>query len=63
MRKIAFASIEIVYDFDTEEEAKQFISYNANKKWWWVSKEPYPQGNGVWTVTVRKPYKDYNPGW
>ena len=63
MRKVVFASIEFDYDFDTKEEAEKYIRDNANMGWYWESKEPYKQGNGMWSVRVRKPYKDYNPGW
>lgn len=63
MHNVVFASIEFDYDFDTEDEAKAFVLKNMDKKWWWDSREPQLQRNGKWSLRVRKPYKDYNPGW
>lgn len=64
MARIAFASIELVYDFDSEEEAKNFVTMNQGKGFYFEGEpKPLDTKDGTWTITVRKPYKDYNPGW
>ena len=64
MKKVAFAHVEYVYDFDTKEEADRFIKEAPKgwNGWYFVTKEPEDNGD-VWTVVVKKPYKNYNPGW
>lgn len=62
MKTIAFAWTTFWYDFDTEEEAREYYKENCWGKGWQV-KEPYDNGNGKWTVVVEKPYGAYNPGW
>lgn len=64
MRRVAFASIEFVIDFDTEEEARKYYIKNQGKGWWFDG-EPkcLDDAEGSWSITVRKPYKKYNPGW
>lgn len=65
MIRTAFASIEFVYDFDTYEESKRFINNNQGKGWFFMDKEPMPLDTekSGYTLTVRKPYKSFNPGW
>lgn len=64
MKRLAFASIEFVYDFDTEEEAKRFVVSNQGKGWYFDGEpKPLDDADGTYTLTVRKPYKNYNPGW
>ena len=65
MRKVIFASIEYVCDFDTKEEAEAFMVKNARKGWWWDTKEPYlnKAAGNKWTVVYRTPHRNYNPGW
>lgn len=62
MKRTVFASIEFVYDFDTKEEARRFVRNNQGKGWYFEYEAKTTQ-DGKYTLTVRKPYKDYNPGW
>lgn len=86
MKRIAFAHIEFVIDFDSYEEALKYVRDNQGKGWhfeeqqsndmiyipsflddeqaWnkWYDRYIYPQDEN-WIVVVRKPYRDYNPGW
>lgn len=64
MKRVVFAHVEYVYDFDTKEEADRFIKEAPKgcRGWYFVTEEPEDDGD-VWTVVVDKPYKNYNPGW
>ena len=64
MKRIVFAWVTFMYDFDSEQEAVEFIK-NSHGKGWQVDEQPYKQNWGdCWTVRVEKPYnKKYNPGW
>lgn len=87
-KRIAFAHIEFVIDFDNYEEAVKYLKDNQGKGWhfepnnssggsmfapskyageeeWnkWCSEYIYQQDENSWTIVVRKPYRDYNPGW
>lgn len=85
-KRIAFAHIEFVIDFDSKEEARKYIRENQGKGWnfepnrtgytskpysfddedtWnkWCDEHIFQQDKNNWTVTVRKPYGKYNPGW
>ena len=59
--EIAFANISLIIDFETREEAEEYKKQNFGKGWWFgeVSKID----DNTWTMEVRRPYKDYNPGW
>lgn len=59
--KIAFASISMILDFDSEEKAENYKKKNMGKGWWF-SEITY-LSNNIWTMEVRKPYKKYNKGW
>lgn len=62
-KRVAFAWVTIWYDFDTEQEAINFIRKNRTGKGWLVE-EVAVKNNDYWTVEVKKPYnKKYNPGW
>ena len=61
-RKVAFAWVTFVYDFDFEEECDRFIKANRGKGWYFGEKS-YDRFGGYWTVRVEKPYRDYNCGW
>ena len=60
--KIAFANVEFVIDFETLEEAEAYKEKNEGKHWFFESIERNEQMGG-WTMTVRRPYKYYLPGW
>lgn len=59
--KITFASICLVIDFDTKEQAEEYKIKNYDKGWWFgeISKVD----DNTWSMEVRRPYKDYNGGW
>ena len=59
--KITFASISLVIDFDTKEEAENYKTKNYNKGWWFGEISKIDEN--TWTMEVRRPYKDYNGGW
>lgn len=66
-KRICFAWSEFWYDFDTKEEADQYMKNNRGKGWFFVYDEPY-KGYGDddprWCVAVRKPYDNvHNTGW
>lgn len=64
MKQVAFAWVTFLYDFDTLEKAEEYYKKNRfDEKKHWLIEEPYENGVGGWTVEVKKPYKDYNPGW
>lgn len=63
MRKVVFANIEYVCDFDTKEEAEAFVDKNASKGWWWDTKPYWNESAGKWTAVYRTPHRNYNPGW
>lgn len=59
--KISFMNISMIIDFNSEEEAELYKIKNNNKNWWFgrISKID----DNTWTMEVRKPYKNFNPGW
>ena len=63
-RKVAFASVMITMDFASMEDAVRYRKANHGKGWFF--QEAYPiDGSEGYTVsmTIRKPYKGYIPGW
>ena len=63
MKRVALACIEYVYEFDTKEEAETYIRDARWSGWWFETKKPVYNDCDKWEVIVRKPYKDYTPGW
>lgn len=64
MKKIAFASISILMDFSSELEAVKYRSENRGKGWWFG--EIYKNNNDndlMYSMEIRKPYGNYNPGF
>lgn len=59
---IAFAYTELVIDFPTLKEAEDYRAKNQGKRWQFENIERNEQIDG-WTMTVRRPYKNYLPGW
>jgi hypothetical protein len=63
-RKVAFASIELVMDFVSMEDAMRYREANKGKGW--LFQKPCPidscEGFAV-SMTIRKPYNRYNKGW
>ena len=59
--KIVFASICLIIDFDSREDAENYRIKNHNKGWWFgeISKVD----DNTYSMEVRRPYKDYNGGW
>lgn len=62
MKRIAFAHVAVLYDFDSELEAMDF-QRESRAKGWFVNREVYKSSDNVWSLEVFKPYKRYNPGW
>ena len=63
-RRIAFAHVELVMDFTSVYEAMAYKETNRGKGW--LFKKPYliDSGDGFKvSMTVKRPYKNYNPGW
>ena len=60
--RVVFASVSMIMDFDSEEEAKQYKIKNMDKGWWF-GEITYYSSDGFWSMEVRKPYRKYNPGW
>lgn len=59
---IAFAHIELVIDFTTREEAEAYKAKHSGKGWHFEKIEYNDQIDG-YTMIVRRPYRDYLPGW
>lgn len=59
---IAFAHIELVIDFTTREEAEEYKAKHSGKGWHFENIEYNDQIEG-YTMIVRRPYRDYLPGW
>ena len=59
--KISFASISMIIDFNSEAEAELYKTKNYDKGWWFGEISKIDEK--TWTMEVRKPYKDFNPGW
>lgn len=60
--RIAFASISLIIDFDSKEEAEQYKLDNFGKHWWFGEIVEMDKGS-YYCMEVRRPYKDYNCGW
>lgn len=70
MKRIAFAWITEVIDFDTKEKAIDYVSKSMKaKKYWFKSSKPeecvYENGDDEFpfSVEVRKRYADFYPGF
>lgn len=64
MRRIVFAWVEFEYDFDSKEEAREYMNAHDCYEYYFVDKEPVSNGDGMWSLRVRKLYnKKYLPGW
>ena len=64
MKKIAFASISILMDFSSDSEARKYKAENRGKGWWFG--EIYENNNGnefKYSMEIRRPYGNYNPGF
>lgn len=72
--RVANAHVEFVVDFDNKEEAEKFVSENQKKGWWFVPLNNFDVGTNrfvrqdkykenLFTVIVKKPYKNYRPSW
>lgn len=64
MKRVAFASISILMDFSSELEAIKYRAENRGKGWWFG--EIYENNNDnelMWSMEIRKPYGNYNPGF
>ena len=64
IRRVAFASIELTMDFASLEDAIEYKRANQGKGW--LFRKPYSIDSGdgfVVCMIVKKPYRDYNPGW
>lgn len=59
-RQVIYAHIEYVYQFDTQDEAEQFMYENRRKNWKFVLSK---QTGNYYIVIVRKPFKGYKPTW
>lgn len=66
MTHVSYARVEMVIDFETEQDALKYIEENQGKGWRFTDPEQYDtdaDANGnKWSVTIEKPYKDYNFG-
>ena len=62
MKRIAFAHVACLYDFDSEQEALDFQN-EAKSKGWFINKEVYKADENKWSMEVFQPYKNYNGGW
>jgi hypothetical protein len=64
-RRVAFASIELTIDFASLEDAIEYKRANQGKGWFFM--EPYLLDGGdeqfKASMTVKRPYNDYNTGW
>ena len=64
-RRVAFASIELMIDFASLEDAIEYKRANQGKGWLFM--EPYLLHGGdeqfEASMTVRRPYNGYTPGW
>jgi hypothetical protein len=63
-RRVTFASIELTIDFASMEDAIEYKRANQGKGWLFM--EPYLLHGGdefEASMTVRRPYKGYTPGW
>lgn len=74
MKKVVFAWIEEIIDFDTRENAEKYFIEGRNKGWQFNPKNGgyltfedcvYRNGNTElpWSLQVEKPYGNYYPGW
>lgn len=63
-QRVAFASVMLTMDFKSMEDAMKYKETHKGKGWFFM--EAYPidgsEGYNV-SMTIRKPYKNYNPGW
>lgn len=58
MKRIAFAHLKIVYDFDTKEECDKYIKRIDGK----YKYRAYNNGD-FWSCIVYKPYRNYEMGF
>lgn len=59
-KRIAFAHIHLVYDFDTLSQMREFKRECKNKGWKVVNSY---ENDDCWTVGVKRNYRNYNTGW
>lgn len=62
--RVAFASIELTMDFASMEDAIEYKRANQGKGWLFM--KPYLLDEGdefKASMTVRRPYNGYTPGW
>ena len=62
--RIGFASVKLTMDFQSMEDAMKYKEANRGKGW--LFHKPYLiDSDGGYTVsmTVQRPFKNYNPGW
>lgn len=64
MKRVVFAHIAIIYEFDTITEQMSFIiECNTNNKGWYINSKWHEKDRDVYCVEVFKPYRNYNGGW
>jgi hypothetical protein len=62
--RVAFASVELTIDFKSMEDAMKYKAANQGKGWLFMEAYPIDSCEGfAVSMTIRKPYKNYNPGW
>lgn len=62
--RVTFASIELVIDFASMEDAIEYKRANQGKGWFFM--EPYLLDEGdefKVSMIVKRPYNGYNTGW
>ena len=62
--RITFASIELTMDFASLEDAIEYKKANRGKGWFFMNPYLNDSGDGfAVSMTVKRPYNGYTPGW